>query len=123
MQVHVKNLSDIPFVGVFKDKPITIPGGSFIEMGRSEAVRFLSEYSPVIVDGRGVHTHPKKLVMVEDLEAKAAKYGQPLKFSAFDNQWFRTAQGRDVYEQKLKSEVENNGATKPKRRRTAPKEE
>ena len=61
--------------------------------------------------------------MVEDLEAKAAKYGQPLKFSAFDNQMFRTAQGRDVYEQKLKSEVENNGATKPKRRRTAPKEE
>ena len=119
MQVKVRNKSDIPYVGTFRDRAINIPAGEYIEMGRSEAINFLSQYSPVIIDGRGRHTQPKNLILEEDLEKKAEKYGQPPKFKAFDGQMFRTEQGRLEYEAKLKADIDEVKIAKPRRRRTA----
>ena len=117
MRVQVENRSNIDFVGTFRDKPINIPAGKSIEMGRSEAVKFLGEWSPVRVDGAGRHMMPKSLYLVENLEEKAEKYGQPLKYTAFDGQMFRTTQGLEAYEAKLKKESKGVIDAKPTRRR------
>ena len=117
MQVEVYNKSDIEFVGTFRDKPITVPAKGSVTMGRSEAIKFLSEWSPVRIDGAGRHTAPKELVIREDPEQKAERYNQPLRYTAVDGTQFRTPQGVSTYEAKLREDVKEVVDAKPKRRR------
>jgi hypothetical protein len=119
--VKVYNDSHVDYKGTFRDSPIEIPAREYIEMGRAEAVKFLGEYSSVIVDGAGRHKMPKKLRMAEDPEEKAERYNQPLRFTAFDGSKFRTTQGLQDYEAKLQTESKEVEDAKPKRRRTVPK--
>jgi len=119
--VKVKNRSDLDFVGVFKDKPINIKSGDFIEMGRAQAVQFLSEYSSVKVDGTGRHKMPKNLVMIEDPEEKAKRYDQPLLYRSFDGTMFRTTAGLQNHEASMQAQAKDLDNAKPTKRRTAPK--
>ena len=121
MLVKVFNESHIDFVGKFKDNAINIPAGKFIEMGRAQAVQFLSEYSAVRVDGAGRHQMPKKLKMVEDPELKAERYNQPLRYKAYDGTMFRTTKGLQDHESSLQTQSKEVDNAKPNRRRTAPK--
>ncbi len=116
MKVKVENRSIVDFVGSFRDKPVLIKAGGFVEMGRSEAVKFLGEWSSIKVDGAGRHLMPKALYMVEDEEAKAKKYDQPLKYTAFDGTAFRTTVGLESYETRVKDEARES--KNAKRRKT-----
>ena len=118
--VKVYNDSHIDFVGKFKDKAINIAAGKYIEMGRAEAHTFLSEYSSVKIDGAGRHQMPKKLRLDEDLEVKATRYNQPLKYKAYDGTMFRTTQGLQKHESLLQTQTKDVDDAKPKKRRTAP---
>lgn len=118
--VKVRNRSNIDFVGTFKDKAINIAAGDYIEMGRAEAHTFLSEYSAVRIDGAGRHKMPKNLWLDEDLEVKATRYNQPLKYKAYDGTMFRTTQGLQKHEELLQTQSKDVDNAKPKKRRTAP---
>ena len=117
MQVDVYNKSDIDFEGTFRDKPIHIPAKGSIKMGRAEANKFIGEWSPMVVDGAGRHLKPKSLEIREDPEARAERLGQPLKFQSVDGKEFRTTQGLEAYEGKLKADAKGVEDAKPRRRR------
>jgi hypothetical protein len=119
MQVRVRNKSDIDFVGTFRDKPIAVPGGDYIEMGRAEALKFIGEWSPVKIDGAGRHLAPKMLVIEEDPEVKAERYSQPLRYEAMDGTKFRTKEGLAAYDAALQTDISEVDSAKPIRRRKA----
>jgi hypothetical protein len=101
-QVRVRNLHSEEHVEKFRGKVITIPPGGTIEMGRAEAVKFLSQWSPPIKDGTGRHLYPKKLKLEQDPEAFAEQRDQPLKYDAPDGKRFRTPEGLENYIESLK---------------------
>jgi hypothetical protein len=108
----------IDFVGEFKDKAITIPAGEYIKMGRGDAVKFLSEFSPISTNGRGESTMPKRLRLWEDPEERAARMDQPLRYTALDNTEFRTVEGLKAYEAQLTTDLKEVASAKPTKRRT-----
>jgi hypothetical protein len=124
MKVKVRNLDTREYVEIFRDEEIRIPAHGFVEMGRSEAIKFLSQATPMNVDGSGRCLKPKKLAMEEDPEAHAAARDQPIKFDAPDGKQFRTQKGFDAYMENFSLGVKDE--SKPVRRRrkinTPPKE-
>ncbi|UCG54700.1 MAG: hypothetical protein JSV32_00320 [Dehalococcoidia bacterium] len=101
MQVKVWNDSDIDHVELFRDKEVRIPAHEYIEMGRSEANKFISQFCPVKQDGAGRHVAPKKLRIEKPAEEFAEMTGQPLKYEACDGKMFRTKVGVEEYEATL----------------------
>lgn len=116
MKVKVRNLDTREYVEIFRDEEIRIPAKGYVEMGRSEAIKFLSQATPLNVDGAGRCLRPKKLVMEEDPEAHAAARDQPIKFEAPDGKQFRTQKGFDAYMENFSLESAKN-ESKPVRRR------
>jgi hypothetical protein len=116
MKVKVVNQDHREYSELFRDQMIVIPANGSIEMGRSEAIKFLSQASPMTVDGQGKAIKPKKLKIVEDPEAHAAARHQPIKYSAPDGTDFRTGV---AYKEHLKKMGENN-VGEPVRRQRAP---
>ncbi len=117
------NLDHREYQELFRDELIVIPPGGYHEMGRSEAIKFLSQFIPMEVDGQGLPTKPKKLKIVEDPEQHAERRGQPLKFTAPDGKLFRTQAGHDDYVETLTAEARQPTTPEvsdgPKRRRRA----
>jgi hypothetical protein len=116
VKVKVRNLDTREYVEIFRDEEIRIPAQGYVEMGRSEAIKFLSQATPLNVDGAGRCLRPKKLVMEEDPEAHAAARDQPIKFEAPDGKQFRTQKGFDAYMSNFSLESAKN-ESKPVRRR------
>jgi len=116
MKVRVKNLDSREYVEIFRDVEIRIPGHGYIEMGRSEAIKFLSQATPMNVDGAGRCLKPKKLVLEEDPELHAAARDQPIRYEAPDGKQFRTKKGYEAYLENFKN-LEINNEQKPVRRR------
>lgn len=119
MKVKVKNLDTREYVEIFRDEEIRIPAQGHVEMGRSEAIKFLSQATPLNVDGAGRCLRPKKLVMEEDSEAHAAARDQPIKFEAPDGKQFRTQKGFDAYMENFSLESAKNESKPVRRRRKA----
>jgi hypothetical protein len=123
-KVRVQNLDHREYTEEFRDELIVIPPGGYVEMGRSEAVAFLGQMTPLNVDGAGRITKPKKLKIVEDPEEFAAARDQPFRYESPDGKRFRSEQGYNEYMARLEAEArtitsgDNDG---PKRRRQAPK--
>lgn len=120
-QVLVRNLHNKEHVEKFKDKTLTIPPGGTIEMGRAEAVTFLGQWCPPIMDGAGRHLYPKKLRIEQDPEAFAEHRDQPLRYDAPDGKRFRTEQGLLNHMESLKGSTTGEAAQdepKPRRRAT-----
>jgi len=103
--VKVINYDHREYVEVFRDVEIRIAPGGFVEMGRSEALTFLGQKTPMDVDGTGESMRPKKLKIYQDPEVFAAERGQPDKFQASDGKWFKTKPGLDEYMEKMQTEV------------------
>lgn len=97
MKVKVENLDTREYVEIFRDEEIRIPAKGFIEMGRSEAIKFLSQATPLNMDGGGRCLKPKMLRMVEDPELHAAARDQPIKYEAPDGKQFRTEKAYQAY--------------------------
>lgn len=114
MKVKVRNLDTREYVEIFRDDEIRIPAGEYVEMGRSEAIKFLSQATPMALDGGGRCIKPKKLVLEEDPEAHAAARDQPVRFEAPDGKEFRTEKGYQAY---MLNFVEKSSEQKPIRRR------
>lgn len=114
MKVKVRNLDTKEYTEIFRDEEVRIPALGFVEMGRSEAIKFLSQATPMNVDGSGRCLKPKKLVLEEDPEAHAAARDQPIKFEAPDGKQFRTEKGYQAYLENFSLEKSN---AKPVRRR------
>jgi hypothetical protein len=116
-QVKVRNLDSRDYVEDFRDERIYIPAGGFVEMGRSEALTFMGQITPLNIDGSGECIQPKKLQIEQDPEEHAAARDQPFRFAADDGTQFRTQQGLKEYEIKLNKEVASD--EKPVRRKRA----
>lgn len=115
MQVKVFNDHDEAHVEQFLGRTITIPPGGCVEMGLSEAKKFLGQF---YVRRRNLSDPtesavmwPKKLRIVADPEEMAAKLDQPIKYRHMDGTEFRTSQGLTNYENSLKGS-ESNGKRK-----------
>lgn len=120
MKVKVENLDTREYVEIFRDEEIRIPAKGYIEMGRSEAIKFLSQATPLNVDGAGRCLKPKMLRLVEDPEAHAAARDQPIRFEAPDGKQFRTEKAYKAYMESFANEAINEGEkdeSKPVRRR------
>jgi hypothetical protein len=119
MKVKVENLDSREYVEIFRDEEIRIPALGHIEMGRSEAIKFLSQATPLNVDGAGRCLKPKMLRMVEDPEAHAAARDQPIRFEAPDGKQFRTEKAYQAYMESFANEAvtEHKDESKPVRRR------
>lgn len=120
MKVKVENLDTREYVEIFRDEEIRIPAKGFIEMGRSEAIKFLSQATPMNIDGAGRCLKPKMLKLVEDPEAHAAARDQPIRFEAPDGKQFRTEKAYQVYLEKFAGAItisEQADESKPVRRR------
>lgn len=115
MKVKVRNLDTREYVEIFRDEEIRIPALGYVEMGRSEAIKFLSQATPLNVDGAGRCLKPKKLVLEEDPEAHAAARDQPIRFEAPDGKQFRTEKGYQAYMENFSTEQADE--PKPVRRR------
>lgn len=115
MKVKVHNLDHRDYSEEFRDEMIVVPANGYIEMGRSEAIKFLSQACPMKVDGQGRPLKPKKLKIVEDPEAHAAARHQPIKFTAPDGTEFRT---EVAYKEYIDSMGSNN-VKEPVRRQRA----
>jgi hypothetical protein len=120
MQVKVRNLDHRDYVEEWRGKELKIPGNGEIEMGRSEAIAFLGQATPLNMDGAGRCLKPKMLKIIEDPEEHAAKRDQPFKFTAPDGTQFRSEAGYNQYLEKLRNEVKGSEDAKPVRRRRAP---
>lgn len=118
-QVKVRNLDHREYTEMFRDVLITIPAGGCVEMGRSEALQFLSQGTPLNLDGSGRCIKPKMLKIEQDPEVFAAHRDQPFRFTAPDGTEFRTQEGHDMYMAKLHNEVKVD-VKEPIRRRKAP---
>lgn len=116
MKVKVRNLDSREYVEIFRDQEIRIPALGYVEMGRSEAIKFLSQATPMNIDGSGRCIKPKKLALEEDPEQHAAARDQPLKFEAPDGKQFRTQKGYAAYMHSF-STMEPLDEQKPIRRR------
>ena len=103
--VKVKNLDTKEYSEVFEDELITIPAGGHVEMARSTAMKFLSAFSPMVVDGSGRALKPKMLKIVEDPEAHAAHRDQPIRYTAPDGKEFRTNEAYTLHLKKLEDEA------------------
>ncbi len=120
MKVKVRNLDTREYTEIFRDEEIRIPAQGYIEMGRSEAIKFLSQATPLNVDGAGRCLKPKKLVLEEDPEQHAAARDQPIRFEAPDGKQFRTEKGYQAYMSSFATatnDVEQQREQKPVRRR------
>jgi len=116
-QVKVMNMDHREYREMFKDEEVVIKAGGFVEMGRAEAVTFLSQAIPISIDGSGRCTRPKMLKIVEDPEAHAAHRGQPVRFTAPDGKEFRSQAGYDAYLETMAMEAKTGGDKgEPKRR-------
>ena len=116
-QVKVMNMDHRQYREMFRDEEVVIEAGGFVEMGRSEAITFLSQGTPMNLDGSGRCVKPKMLKMVEDPEEHAAARGQPLRFTAPDGKEFRTQAGYDKYLETMAEEAKTGGDKgEPKRR-------
>ena len=105
MKVQVKNCDHREYREIYRDEEIVIPAGKSVEMGRADAVTFLGQFVPMVVDGSGRCIKPKNLKIIEDPEKHAEKRGQPLKYSAPDGKEFRTESGLGLYMKKLAGEL------------------
>lgn len=119
MKVKVRNLDTREYVEIFRNEEIRIPAQGFIEMGRSEAIKFLSQATPLNIDGAGRCLKPKKLVLEEDPEAHAAARDQPIRFEAPDGKQFRTEKGYQAYMENFSLESAKNESKPIRRRRKA----
>ena len=121
--VRVRNLDHREYSEEFRDQLIVIPPGGYVEMGRSEAVQFLGQLTPLHLDGSGRTTKPKSLKIEEDPEQFAAARAQPFRFDAPDGKQFRSEQGYNEYMAKLSAEAKNLSEDQPdgttRKRRTA----
>jgi hypothetical protein len=108
VKVKVLNLDDKEYTEYFRDEEIRIPARGYIEMSRGEAIKFLSQATPLYLDGSGRCIKPKMLRLEEDPEQHAAVRGQPLKFEAPDGKQFRTQKAFELYLNKFSSaEIEH----------------
>ena len=104
-KVEVRNLDHREYVEMFRDEEIRIPAGGSVEMGRAEAITFLSQASSMKRDGQGRALNPKRLEIYQDPEKHAEDRGQPPRFPAPGGENFRTQAGYDNYMEKLASET------------------
>ena len=116
MQVKVWNDDKNEYSEEFRGKMVVIPSGEFVLMGRSEANKFLSQSTGVIIDGAGRHTKPKMLRIEKPAEEFAELTEQPLKYTARDGKMFRTKVGLEEYEATLPEGL-NADESGPKKRR------
>ena len=116
MQVRVRNLDSREYVEEFRDNEIRIPAGEYVEKGRSEAITFLSQATPMNRDGSGRCIKPKKLKIEENPESHAAARDQPFRFETPDGKQFRTEQGHKEHLAKLETEAKAIENEKPIRR-------
>ena len=116
MQVKVWNDSDIDHVEEFRGKTIVIPAKQFVEMGRAEANKFISQFSPVSMNGAGKHVRPKDIRIEKPAEEFAQLTDQPLRYKASDGKMFRTKIGLKEYEESLGNKEPANEPG-PRRRR------
>lgn len=117
MQVKVWNDDKNTYEELFRDKKIVIPAGGFIEMGRAEANKFLSQSTGVKVDGAGRHLAPKKLRIERPAEEFAEMTDQPARFTAADGKLFRTKVGLEEYEATLPEGMKRDESEPRKRRK------
>jgi len=119
-KVRVRNLDDKEYREEYRDNMIVIPAGGYVEMGRADAVSFLSQFTPLNQDGAGRVLIPKKLKIEEDPEQHAEHRAQPYRFTAPDGNKFRTQAGYDAYLEILKAEAKEVEDEKPVRRKRVP---
>ena len=119
MKVKVRNLDTREYVEIFRDEEIRIPAQGYVEMGRSEAIKFLSQATPLNIDGAGRCLRPKRLVLEEDPEAHAAARDQPIRYEAPDGKQFRTEKGYQAYMENFSLESAKNESKPIRRRRKA----
>jgi len=119
VKVKVRNLDTREYVEIFRDEEIRIPAQGYIEMGRSEAIKFLSQATPLNIDGAGRCLKPKKLVLEEDPEAHAAARDQPIRYEAPDGKQFRTEKGYQAYMENFLLESAKHESKPIRRRRKA----
>ena len=114
MKVKVWNDGPVDWEEDFKGDMIRIPRGESVEMTRSRAVKFLSQFSGFekVVNG-ATQSHPKMLRIEVDPEEEAKMKDQPVRFTASDGTRFRTEQGLKNHEKAIA------GATSGKRKRAA----
>ena len=117
--VQVRNLDNKEYVEMFRDVEIRIPVGGYVEMGRAEAVTFLSQATPMKRDGQGRPLEPKRLEIYQDPEQFAADRDQPYRFQSPDGKDFRTEAGLKEYMAKLEDESRVVTNDEPRRRKKA----
>jgi len=103
MKVKVWNDGPVDWVEEFKGDVITIPRGEYIDMTRSRAVKFLSQFAPFekVVQGQS-RPNPKKLRIEADPEEDAKRKDQPLRFTCTaDDTRYRTQEGLKNHEAAL----------------------